>query len=86
TGRPLGILGLINTIWTDDAQVLMRPALPGMAYGAAAAWQSAPMARAQFFSEYARLVYPALVAAEVIPALQALAQSETRLQSALGRD
>jgi hypothetical protein len=86
TGRQFGILGNINTIWSDDAQVLMRSAFPGMAYGAAAAWQSAPMARAEFFSEYAHLVYPALVAREVVPALRDLAESETRLQNTLGRD
>ena len=35
-GRPHGILGVINTIWTDDILVLMRPAFPGIAYGAVA--------------------------------------------------
>jgi len=86
TGRHYGISGHINTIWTDDAQVLMRSAFPGIAYGAAAGWQGAPVARAQFFSEYARLVYSPPVAAEVAPALRDLAEAETRLQNAIGRD
>ena len=86
TGRRYNIGGLINTIWTDDAQVLMRSAFPGIAYGAAAAWQTTPMDRAQFFSEYAPRVYPPAVAADVGPALQKLAEAETRLQNVLGRD
>ncbi|PYV09320.1 MAG: hypothetical protein DMG23_11165 [Acidobacteria bacterium] len=43
TGRQYGISGHINTIWSDDAQVLMRSAFPGIAYGAAAGWQGAPV-------------------------------------------
>src|SRR3989441_8199445 len=86
TGRQYGILGLINTLWTDDAQVLMRSAFPGIAYGAAAAWQAAPMDRAQFFSEYAPRVYPPSAAAEVASALRKLAEAETLLQNVLGRD
>ena len=86
TGRRYNIGGLINTIWTDDAQVLMRSAFPGIAYGAAAAWQTTPMDRAQFFSEYAPRVYPPAVAAEVAPALRKLAEAERRLQNVLGRD
>ncbi len=86
TGRPYGILGHINTIWTDDAQVLTRSALPGIVYGAAAGWQSSPMARAQFFSEYARQVYPAPVASKVAAALQNLAEAERHIQEVLGRE
>ncbi len=86
TGRQYGNMGHINTIWTDDAQVFTRSAYPGIAYGAAAGWQSTPMARAQFFSEYAGLVYPALVAVEVAPALQDIAEAERHLQEVLGRE
>ena len=43
----------MNTIWSDDVQMLKRPAWPGIAYGAAAAWQQQPMDRANFFATYA---------------------------------
>ena len=78
-GRQHGILGLINTLWTDDILVLMRPAFPGIAYGAAAAWQHGPMNRDHFFSDYARIVYPASVASEVAPGLAALLRAEVSL-------
>ena len=45
SGRKSGAMGLMNTIWTDDAQNLLRTAWPGIAYGAAAAWQSSPVDR-----------------------------------------
>jgi hypothetical protein len=86
TGRDFGIVGHINTLWSDDAQVFMQSAFPGIAYGAAAAWQSTPMVRERFFSEYAPIVYPALVAREVETALLDLAHAETDLQKVLGRD
>ena len=44
-GRQHGVSGLINTLWTDDVAVLIRPAFPGMAYGAVAAWQADPVKR-----------------------------------------
>ncbi|HKS96465.1 MAG TPA: beta-N-acetylhexosaminidase [Terriglobia bacterium] len=83
-GRKSGTLGLMNTIWTDDGQMLMRMTLPGMAYGAAAAWQTAPMDEASFAGEYTRLVYPAKVAPDVATALDDLSRSEVGLQKVLG--
>jgi hypothetical protein len=83
-GRPHGILGLINTLWTDDIMVLMRPAFPGIAYGAGAAWQRDPMNRGQFFADYARILYPAPAAAEVAPGLEAITQAQTHLSVAIG--
>lgn len=83
-GRKYGAIGFINTGWTDDAQTLYRMALPGMAYGAVAAWQTRPVDRAGFFSDYARLLYPEAVAAEIGPALEDLNQSEQFLENALG--
>ena len=83
-GRQHGVLGMINTLWTDDVNVLERPAYPGIAYGAVAAWQSESVDRARFFSNYAAQMYPAAVANEVAPALQQLAQAETNLAKALG--
>jgi hexosaminidase len=83
-GRPHGILGVMNTLWTDDALVLFRPSFPGIAYGAAASWQQNPMDRAQFFDGYARVVYPTPVADEVALGLKALTRSETHLAEATG--
>jgi hexosaminidase len=77
-------IGLLNTVWTDDGQMLMRMAWPGIAYGAAAPWQSAPMDKATFFSDYAQVMYPAAVASEVTAALDDLRKSESVLQKVLG--
>jgi hypothetical protein len=82
-GRQHGVSGLINTLWTDDIAVLIRPAFPGMAYGAIAAWQADPVNRATFFPEYTRIVYGA-AAAEVAPGLAALNRSEIELARAVG--
>ena len=84
TGRQYGILGLMNTVWNDDAQTLTRLVFPSMAYGAVASWQSTPVTRTQFFSEYARVVYSASVAAEVGPALEKLARADGSLRKAVG--
>jgi len=83
-GRKFGVIGMVNTGWTDASQVLYRTTLPGMAYGAVAAWQQVSMNRLGFFSDYAALVYPAPVAAEVTPALDALAKAQQRIEAALG--
>ena len=83
-GRKSGALGLINTIWTDDGQMLMRMTLPGMAYGAAAAWQTSPMDSGSFAGEYARLVYSANVAPQVATALDDLSRSEVELEKLTG--
>src|SRR6185437_8556390 len=85
-GRRSGALGVMNTIWTDDAQMLMRLSWPGMAYGAAAAWQTEPVAGTSFFADYASQVYPASTAGDVAAALVALNASERRLQHAIGQD
>lgn len=86
TGRAYGLIGHMNTIWTDDAQGLIRPSFPGIAYGAAAGWQPTPPDRARFFSEYAPLVYPEEVAVEVARAMAALTSAETHLQKATASD
>jgi len=67
-------------------QDLYRMAWAGMAYGAAAAWQSVPVAREHFFSDYAGIVYPPAVAAEVAPALEELTDAETRLEKVFGEE
>lgn len=83
-GRRSGALGLINSVWADDAQLLFRMSLPGMAYGAAAPWQSVPMDRANFFSEYARLMYPAAIAPDIASALGNMTIAETELKKLFG--
>ena len=82
-GRPHGVLGMINTLWTDDIAVLMRPAFPGMAYGAVSAWQANPINRASFFPDYAHIMYPA-GADEVAAGLTAISRAEVSLAKAVG--
>jgi hexosaminidase len=79
-------MGMINTGWTDASQVLYRTALPGMAYGAAAAWQQEPMKRTEFFNEYATAFYSAPVASDVASALEALAKGEQLAEEVLGSE
>ena len=83
-GKKSNALGVINSLWADDGQLLLRMSLPGVAYGAAAAWQSVPIDRKHFFADYARLVYPAIVFADVAASLEKLSQAETELQKVLG--
>jgi hexosaminidase len=83
-GRRSGALGLVNSVWADDAQLLFRMSLPGFAYGAAAPWQGVPMDRANFFSEYSRLLYPPAVAPDVASALSNMTVAETDIKKLLG--
>ncbi|HEV2246851.1 MAG TPA: beta-N-acetylhexosaminidase, partial [Terriglobia bacterium] len=85
-GRAHGVLGIINTVWTDDVMVLMRPAMPGIAYGAIASWQSLPVDRSQFFSNYAELEYPTAMAPQVSSGLRDLSEAESRLAAAVGEE
>ena len=83
-GREHGVLGIINTVWTDDVMVLMRPAMPGVAYGAVASWQAQPVDRSRFFSEYSHLIYSNAIATEVSLALRDITECESRLATAVG--
>jgi hypothetical protein len=85
-GRRSGALGVMNTIWTDDAQMLMRLSWPGMVYGAVAAWQPAMVTHPNFFADYASQMYTPQVAHEVASALVELSASESHLQQAIGHD
>ncbi|MGA3165281.1 MAG: beta-N-acetylhexosaminidase [Terriglobia bacterium] len=85
-GRKSHALGLMNTVWTDSAQNLLRMSWPGIAYGAVVPWQSEPVNHQQFISDYARLMYPTAAAPEVAAGLEKLARSETTLQKVLGQD
>jgi hypothetical protein len=81
--RPKGILGMMNTIWTDDTSVLIRSAFAGIAYGAASAWQTNPVDRRNFFSDYARIMYPA-AAADVAAGLDEVGRAEIEFAKAIG--
>jgi hexosaminidase len=85
-GRASGTLGVMNTIWSDDVQMLKRPSWPGIAYGGAAAWQEKTVDREHFFSNYAALEYPPGPAPHIALALQELADSESSLQEVLGQN
>lgn len=83
-GRKYGAIGVINTGWTDDAQTIYRPALPGMAFGAAASWQDAPLDPAAFFAVYASQRYKGDAAPRVAAALAALSDSRDALAKVVG--
>lgn len=83
-GRKSGALGLVNSVWADDAQLLFRMSLPGIAYGAAAPWQSTPMDRAHFFSDYAQQMYPAAIAPDIASALGDMTIAETDIKKLVG--
>ncbi|MEO6922850.1 MAG: glycoside hydrolase family 20 zincin-like fold domain-containing protein, partial [Bryocella sp.] len=83
-GRNVKAMGVLVTVWADDGQLLMRMSYPGMAYGVASAWQDHSLKKETFFSDYARLMYPAQVAPDVAQALQALTESETNFQKVFG--
>lgn len=85
-GRKSHALGLVNTVWTDDGQLLMQMSWPGMAYGAVAAWQSRPVQRADFFAEYSHALYPQDAAPEVSQAFMELNAAEQSLQAAMGQE
>lgn len=82
-GKKLGTLGVLNTGWTDCGQTLYRQSLPGLAFGAAAAWQAEPVDTNAFFRDYAALIYPAPMAAEFAPAFEELSTAEELFEDAL---
>lgn len=84
TGRQFHTLGQLNTAWTDSAQTIYRQSLPGLALGAAAAWQSDLVDTNTFFSDYCAQMYAPAVAAEVAPALEELSTVEGMLEKTLG--
>jgi hexosaminidase len=67
---------MLNTTWADSRQTIYRLTLPGMGFGAAAAWQSGPVDTNSFFSDYCAQVYPPAVATEIAPALEELSTVE----------
>ena len=83
-GRKSGALGLVNSVWADDTQLMFRMSFPGFAYGAIAPWQSAPIDRANFFANYARQMYPPAIAPSIASALVNMTVAETHLKKLLG--
>jgi hypothetical protein len=83
-GRAGKALGVINTVWADESQLLMRQSWPGMAYGAVAAWQTAPVSHSEFLGAYASTMYSAVAAPRVGRALEKLNRAEIYLQKVLG--
>jgi hexosaminidase len=84
-GRRFGTLGIVNTNWADDAQVLYRTTQPGVAYGAIAAWQRDPVDRAAFFSNYCATLYGA-AGAGIAAGLQALDDAQQAMAAAVGTE
>jgi hexosaminidase len=85
-GRRSGAQGLVNSIWSDDAELLLRMSLPGMAYGAAAPWQTPPMTPSTFFSDYAQAMYSPAVAPDVANALTNMSKAELSIQKVVGNE
>ena len=79
-------MGLLNTLWTDSGQNLLQLAWPGMAYGAAAAWQHVPMQPQSFFADYSRIQYSPQMAEHFAAGLGQLDAAERSLQHAVGNE
>jgi hypothetical protein len=83
TGRKNKTLGILNTTWGDSQQTIYRLVLPGIAFGAAASWQSERVNTNSFFHDYCAAVYPAAVADEVALALEELSTVEEIFENVL---
>lgn len=85
-GKEQKTLGILNTGWTDCGQTLYRQSLPGLAFGAAAGWQSGPVDTNTFFGDYTAQMYPAAVAGEVAAALEQLSIVEEMFEDILDNE
>ncbi len=83
-GRKFNTIGFINSGWTDDTQTIMRMSRPDLAYGSAASWQSGPMDRENFFTDYTRSQYPEDLAILVEKALRSLTDAELLIRQVVG--
>jgi hypothetical protein len=83
TGRKYQTLGILNTTWTDSRQTIYRLTYPGIAFGAAAAWQAEPVNTNSFFRDYSAVVYPPAVATELGPTLEELSTAQEIFQRVL---
>ena len=86
TGRAYHTLGMINTTWCDSQQTIYRLTYPGIAFGAAAAWQPEPVNTNTFFRDYCAVVYPAAAAADAASALEELSVVEEIFERVLQED
>ena len=82
-GRNYHTLGMINTTWADSRQTIYRLQLPGMAFGAVAAWQPQPVDTNSFFGAYCAISYPGAVATEIAAALEELSTAEEIFENVL---
>ena len=85
-GQKSHSMGLLNTLWTDDGQALLQMSWPGIAYGAAAAWQTAPMQAPAFFTDYTKLQFSTSVADGMTTVLTELSSAEDALQKGIGNE
>jgi hypothetical protein len=85
TGRKFHTLGMLNTTWADSQQTIYRLTYPGIAFGAAAAWQPEPVNTNTFFRDYCAVVYP-VAAAEIASALDELSTAEEIFERVLHED
>ena len=84
-GRRFGVLGMVNTAWTDSAQALYRAASPAIAYGAVAAWQQQPVRRDEFFQDYSQIEFPK-AAGDLAHALKAMSRAQLLLKQSIGSE
>ncbi|HEX8986050.1 MAG TPA: beta-N-acetylhexosaminidase [Bryobacteraceae bacterium] len=85
-GRRSKAMGLINSVWLDSSQAMLRVSLPAIAYGSVAPWQSTPMDRQHFFSEYSEQMYAPAASKAVAGGLDGLNRAEVTIQKVLGQD
>ncbi len=83
-GRRHGILGMVATNWADSAQVIYRMTMPVVASSFVAAWQSEPVERDRFYTDYSKVLYPPGAAADVAETLESLTAAQRKLRTALG--
>jgi hypothetical protein len=77
---------MLNTTWADSQQTIYRLTYPGIAFGAAAAWQPEPVNTNSFFRDYCAVVYPAPAAAEISTSLEELSTVEEIFEQVLHND
>ncbi len=53
-GQKLGATGMLNTVWNDDGEGIFDMNWFGVLFGAAAAWQSAPISDDAFIASYGK--------------------------------
>jgi hexosaminidase len=85
-GRASHAGGLINAIWLDSSYSPLRLALPDMAYGAVATWQTGSPDHAEYMKQYTSLMYSAEAAPAAAAAFDKINRSEVTIEKVLGND